>query len=824
MQYIGIDLGTTNSAIASYDGERVRLFKSPEQYDVTPSALFFDKRGNKYVGARAYNNAARSPDNVAVLFKRFMGTSTPVSIPAIGRTLTPEECSAEVLRTLYGYLPEEVRETGDTATVVTVPAAFNQMQKDATLAAAEMAGIGRIALMQEPVAAVMAVMRERSSDGTFLIFDIGGGTLDVAVAESIRGSVSLLAHGGIEVCGGREFDRALLDNYVKPWLQSRFELPSKLSADPRYRPLLRMAAWATEKAKIELSRSETATIACSETEIGLQDEAGEEIYFDIEIDRGGFDRLIEPQIEKAVEAARSAMAQAGLTPHDIERVVFVGGPSQYKPLRDKVAFELSIAASTDVNPMTAVAEGAAVFAESIDWANERRGRKASKATLSEAGLVLSYTARTPDQQAKLFVQSVGNARELQIDCVQTGWTSGRCQISDGAVLTMPLVSPGDNSFRLKAFGGEGDPLGLPEDQIIITRTAAAVDAIPASHTICVEALNRVGGTPVAVALVRKGDPLPKKDALRFKAERALASGSPGALNFKLWEGEIAEPITDNNFIGAFEIQGHQLSEGVVPAGADLICEYEVEDSGHIHLEVSIPAVGGSFHSQGNLYSRQAAAVDYSNAAPAVLEEAAQTNDRLEEVSRRIDDDETVAHLRSKLESISRLDPDEADAEATKEAMDEIHAVKRELAELRRRHIRTIREMDLEKLTAFFDNIRHLAKPVEASAFDNLARTARRLMDDPSGEFEAYLDEMRAKNFDVLWRQDEWVIERFNYNLEHPHLFRDQVKFEALTEAGRNSITAGDMNALRQTVLQLDSIRIMGGKDEDITVPSNIVAS
>jgi molecular chaperone DnaK len=99
-----------------------------------------------------------------------------------------------------------------------------------------------------------------------------------------------------------------------------------------------------------------------------------------------------------------------------------------------------------------------------------------------------------------------------------------------------------------------------------------------------------------------------------------------------------------------------------------------------------------------------------------------------------------------------------------------------------------------------------------------------LIDDPSGEFEAYLDEMRAKNFDVLWRQDAWVIERFNYNLEHPHLFRDQSKFESLTDAGRKAITAGDMDALRQAVLHLDSIRIMGGKDEDITVPSNIVVS
>ncbi len=170
--YIGIDLGTTNSAVSAYDGENLRLFKSPDQNDVTPSAIFIDKRGNRYVGKRAYDNAARNPENAATLFKRLMGTSTPVKLPAVDLTMTPEECSAEILRVLFGYLPEEIRNDPDTGTVITVPAAFNQMQKDATMAAAEMAGLGKVALMQEPVAAVMSVMRHRKGDGMFLVYDL----------------------------------------------------------------------------------------------------------------------------------------------------------------------------------------------------------------------------------------------------------------------------------------------------------------------------------------------------------------------------------------------------------------------------------------------------------------------------------------------------------------------------------------------------------------------------------------------------------------------------------------------------------------------------
>ena len=205
--FVGIDLGTTNSAICSYDGSETRIWKSPQQNDVTPSAIYIDRRGNKQIGFNAYNMAPHSPDNAATLFKRLMGTSTPVNLPAVKISMTPEQCSAEILKVLFGYMPEEIRNNPDTGTVITVPAAFNQMQKDATMQAASMAGLGKVSLMQEPVAAVMSVMRARNTDGMFLVYDLGGGTLDIAIAESIGGRVNLLSHGGIAICGGRDFDR-----------------------------------------------------------------------------------------------------------------------------------------------------------------------------------------------------------------------------------------------------------------------------------------------------------------------------------------------------------------------------------------------------------------------------------------------------------------------------------------------------------------------------------------------------------------------------------------------------------------------------------------
>ncbi len=334
--HIGIDLGTTNSAICSYDGDLTRIWKSPEQNDVTPSVIYIDRRGNKYVGKRAYDSAPHSPDNAAMLFKRLMGTSTPIKLSAVGITMTPEECSSEILRVLFGYLPEELRNDPHVGTVITVPAAFNQMQKNATMQAAELAGIGRVALMQEPVAAVMSVMKARNADGIFVVYDLGGGTLDIALAESLGGRINLLAHGGIAMCGGRDFDRLIVDNVIKPWLFENFDLPEDLSTKPDYKSLLRLAAWASEQAKIELSAREEAIISLSETEARVRDQSNQDIYVDIAVARSTLDSLVEEKVGESIEAARETLAKAGLSPHDVERVVFIGGPTNYKPLRDMV--------------------------------------------------------------------------------------------------------------------------------------------------------------------------------------------------------------------------------------------------------------------------------------------------------------------------------------------------------------------------------------------------------------------------------------------------------------------------------------------------------
>lgn len=254
-RFVGIDLGTSNSAIASYQDGDIRVWKDPQQHDVTASTIWIGRRGNKKVGNPAYHSAQASPEYGVRHFKRFIGTDTKLQVRGLGDEWTPEQCSAEILRELYSYIPSELQ-AECAGIVVTVPAAFSQSAKNATLDAAESAGIGQVTLLQEPVAAVMAATRSRTESGYIVVYDIGGGTLDVAVAEWTKKGIALHSHGGITMLGGRDFDRKIRETIIEPWIEREFDMPSGWKDDDAWQGTRDLCDYAAEQAKIRLSREE----------------------------------------------------------------------------------------------------------------------------------------------------------------------------------------------------------------------------------------------------------------------------------------------------------------------------------------------------------------------------------------------------------------------------------------------------------------------------------------------------------------------------------------------------------------------------------------
>lgn len=801
--YVGIDLGTTNSAICSYDGSAVHVWKSPEQNDVTPTAIFVDRRGNRYYGRRAYDQIAAHPENGATLFKRYMGTKEHF-LKGAGLHWTPEECSAEILKVLFGYLPEEIRSDPETATVITVPAAFNQMKKDATLEAAQRAGIGKVALVQEPVAAVMSVMRTSSREGVFLVYDLGGGTFDVSLADNIGGKVNLLSQGGKEMCGGRDWDRLIYNSIVIPWLRSKFVLPDDFLVNERYRLVHRLGKLAAEQAKIELSTYSETIIKLDEDQLRCTDLEGNELYLDIPFARKDLDALISDLIDETIEVTRETMDKAGYTADDIEMIVFVGGPTNYKPLRDKVAGQLALRANTDVNPMIAVAEGASIFAESIDWSSSHHTRKAANAqTSASADISFRYDARTPDQKARVaFLTDHVENYDVEIISIDTGWTSGRAALRSGMILEVPLIKDGDNTFEVSVYDRLGHMVSLKEDRIVITRTIASIGAIPASHSIGAEVLSRLGGAPELVSLVRKNDPLPQKGSVTFKAGQTLRAGTDEYLLFKLWEGEIRTPIKDNRWIGYYKISGRDFDDGVIPIGADIICDYEVSDAGTLHLGVSVPCIGADFGNK-NHYSRQEGQLDL-DATDRIADSAQDVLHRAEAMSEKISDPR-LEKVQEKARKAASIGSKSCDQEEVQDAFNESQAAKELLSQVGREHRREYRQTELDRCVDLFNQLaRKFATPEESTDFDRLTGTAQRTIDrnGPDSDFENQLSELRLKSYAVLWRQDWFIISLFNTLIQKSYNYMERRSFDELKSCGQRYVNHDQIDELREVVLAL----------------------
>ena len=819
--YIGIDLGTTNSAICSYDGEKLQVHKSPEQNDVTPSAIFVDRRGNRYYGRRAYEMAPVNEKNAATLFKRYMGTQTRFELSSAGVSLTPEECSAEILKVLFGYLPDSVQADPETSVVITVPAAFNQVKKDATLEAAQLAGIGRVALMQEPVAAVMSVVHQQPQDGIFLVYDLGGGTFDVSIAENAGGRVRLLAQGGKEMCGGRDWDRLLFERVIAPWLHENFHLPDHFERQDAYKRLTRLAHFAAEQAKIELSGAASACIRMDEDRLSCVDLDGSDVYLDIDITRKDLNELIAPMIAETVEVVRSTLQKSGLSPEDAERIVFIGGPTNYKPLRDQVSAELGVPGSNDINPMTAVAEGAAIFAESIDWSSERHNRKAStQEAEGTPSIRFRYESRCASDTARLvFLVEQGRGLTAEITSQDTGWSSGRIPLTDGAKIELPLSRSGENRFSAAVYNAWGKTIPLTESQIVISRTLASVSAIPASHCIAVKVLDKLGGTAVPVYLVRENDPLPKTSEVVFKAGQTLKAGSHEALVFTLWEGSIPHPIEDNRYIGTYKIPGTSFDIGVIPTGADVICRYEMSDSGTLHLGVSVPCIGADFGDQ-NFYSRQEGQLDLSNTRQ-IVRESIETLERIQTLSRLLQDPR-LSRARAKANaalSVSGV----SDPEKVQTAYNDLLEARKLLAQLRQDHQRQLRQLDLDGVVDHYNSsVRQYARDYEQEDIDELIKTAHLAISRGSADFDELLAQLRRKCFIILWKEDWYAILLFKRMCQSPEDYTDAERFRELRETGNELIRDDCIGRLRSVINELNNLRVTEVDTENMLEDVNVI--
>ena len=346
---IGIDLGTTNSVVAVMEGGEPTVITNTEGSRLTPSVVGFSKTGERLVGQLAKRQAVSNPENTISSIKRHMGESYTVDIQ--GKKYTPQEISAMILQKLKedaeSYLGEKV-----TQAVITVPAYFNDGQRQATKDAGKIAGLDVLRIVNEPTAAALAYGLDKGGDGKILVFDLGGGTFDVSILELGDGVVEVKATNGNTHLGGDDFD-----NKVMEWMISEFkkETGIDLSQDKMAEQRLKEAA---EKAKIELS-------TVLSTNINLPfitaDATGPK-HLDLTLTRAKFNELTEDLVQATMEPTKKAIADSGLSINEIDKIILVGGSSRIPAVQEAIKSILGKEPSKGVNPDECVAIGAAIQA------------------------------------------------------------------------------------------------------------------------------------------------------------------------------------------------------------------------------------------------------------------------------------------------------------------------------------------------------------------------------------------------------------------------------------------------------------------------------
>ena len=344
---IGIDLGTTNSCVAVMEGGEPVVIANSEGARTTPSVVGFTKTGDRLVGQVAKRQAITNPENTVSSIKRQMGTDHKVTLN--GKEYTPQQVSAMILQKLKAdaeaYLGETVTEA-----VITVPAYFNDSQRQATKDAGTIAGLNVRRIINEPTAAALAYGMDKEDDQKIMVYDLGGGTFDVSIIEMGDGVTEVLATNGDTHLGGDDFDQRIID-----WMADAFQTENgiDLRKDKMAAQRLKEAA---EKAKIELSSAMSSQINLP---FITADATGPK-HLDMTLTRAKFNELTADLVDRTMGPVRKALQDAGLRPSDLKKVLMVGGSTRIPAVYDAVKKELNCEPFKGINPDECVAVGAAI--------------------------------------------------------------------------------------------------------------------------------------------------------------------------------------------------------------------------------------------------------------------------------------------------------------------------------------------------------------------------------------------------------------------------------------------------------------------------------
>ena len=601
----GIDLGTTNSAIAFAEGTRVEVVQNRDGSLLTPSAIYISEKGKLRVGRHAKEKAFDDDENTSVEFKLRMGldpSESTKSFTASKQKMTPEQLSAEVLKSLR----EDVRTSTGleiNAAVITIPAAFESPQSDATRRAAELAGFRTCHLLNEPVAAALAYGFQSKSDRVFwLVYDFGGGTFDAAIMSVRDGMIQVVNHAGDNFLGGKNIDWDIVERLLIPAVQEEFGLKGITRSDKRWAALTSQLKASAEEAKIQVSRSRKPCEISIEGLYTNPTDITDRSEFTFTLTPEHLQKLLRPWVNQSISLSKRALEEKRLKGSDLEKVIMVGGSSLFPWVQEWVAQELGAPVDISIDPMTVVARGAAIFASTRPLESTTTAERVPGQFHIEW---LTYDPVGPDPDplvgGRVVHPSGGSLAGYSVILteIKTRWESGKITMGEKGLFQTDLHAESGRKceYEIALYDQKGSKIPCLPESISYTM-GLAIAGEPMSHHIGVATAKNT-----VKIILEKGTVLPakSKDIVVYTTQTVKRGEESTIIRIPIVEGENDTRADRNRFVGAYELLGnHPKITRDIPAGTEIKVRIEIDEAKRIQSSIFIELLDEEFEGSWDL--------------------------------------------------------------------------------------------------------------------------------------------------------------------------------------------------------------------------------
>jgi molecular chaperone DnaK len=798
----GIDLGTTNSAIAKFVKGEVIVFTNPQDYGRTtlPSVVSF-KKDKIIVGSKAKEFQEKDPKSVIGVFKRKMGTAESFKIKSINESKTPIDLSAIVLKELKTFV-----NTGESleSVVITIPASFDTIQSNATKEAGLQAGFKQVILLQEPIAASLAyanMKKEREmKDGQWLVYDLGGGTFDVALIEIKNGEMKVLDHEGNNFLGGTDFDRMIIEKFLIPKINEQYSFSSleddMKSASGRYNAKYYVLLRRAEEAKILLSAKSSAEIIID----GFEDETGNEVDMEITITRSEFNELIKTAVDNTIGMIKKIITRKSLTSSDIQFTLMVGGSTYIPYVRQRVEEVLQIPANCEIDPTTAIAIGAAYYAATKQKEIPRAGETKKTTVIS----IRPAYQKTSKEKEELFAARItGNVEGLFYRIVRQdgGYDTGLKKLSERISEDLPLVENAYNFFQLTIYDSKNNVVETDMETIGIN-SGFGISGQPLPDDICLEIddYDNPGATRLQLVF-QKNTILPTKRTLTYALNKTVIRGSTDEIiRVNVLEGSHLALPEANKSIGYMMLTGKNLKRDV-SKGSDIEIAISVSESRDLTIAAYLNMADQEFKESFNPKVRSTPIdmlkLQVTDLSEKLVEEIEQATEKEDYETAG-----TLSKLKSEMESVT----DEAGSLTDDDVTDNRYKLedrKRKIAQeidnaTRNKRIQNVKEHYYETKLECDKMLNQNGNDHERKVFNDIASAEPTFMTTNSPvKIQEKSDELHSIMGQIRWRTPDYLMSVFNWLKGEQTKMNDQTQAKSQVDAGKFAVESQNWDRLRE---------------------------